>query len=167
MSNQAPLNGSTNVRSPNANGSPAKAVFGNAADVMHDVTELAELQAKLLATDVNTMKRRVTIPIVLLVVAVSVLLGLIPVALLGVAELFVVYAELSRVGALFAAAGCGAGVTLVLAIIAWIKLKSSFTALENSRQELQRNIAWIKTTLKSGGKRPMASTSVPTGTHSN
>jgi hypothetical protein len=52
--------------------------------------------------------------------------------------------------------GLAALVGLALAAIAagaaWALLKSGLISLERSRQELSRNIAWLKSTLRSRGE---------------
>lgn len=140
------------AREPASN--PAKAVFGNATQVVRDMTELAELQTKLLAADISALKRKSTLPVILLVIALCVLLGAVPVVLFGVAELLVQQAEFPRVWAYMTSAGGGFLTALILSLVAWLRLRSGFAELENSRRELSQNINWIKTTLKNGGQQP-------------
>jgi len=146
------MNGSTNGnRSDETARGSARAVAGNAADVLHDVTALAELQAKLLAADLKTTGRRTIVPTACLTVAACLLLGLVPIVLFGVGELMLEYTELSLAIALFLASGLALFLAGVFAVVGWLTLKNVFRELESSTTELKQNISWIKQTLKNGG----------------
>ena len=145
MSHQTTMNGSTNGnRSDEPVRRSTRSVVGNAADVLHDVTELAELQAKLLAADLKMTGRRTIVPTVCLTVATCLLLGLVPVVLLAAAELMLQHTELSRPIALLLSSGLGLLLAGVFAVVGWLKLKSVFRELESSTTELKQNISWIK-----------------------
>lgn len=149
---EQPQNGRERTHRP-SDRNPVKSVFGNASQVVHDITELAELQAKLFAADLHATKKRAILPIVILVISVCLLLGVVPVALLGVAELLVQYGELARSTAVLLAAAAGLIIAGVMAVIAGLRLKNGLSELSRSKRELSRNIEWIKTSLKSGGHR--------------
>lgn len=149
MGNQTSMNGSTS-RSDHV--SPRK-VVGNATDVMRDVTELIELQGKLFASDLKLTCRRAAVPTLLLTAGVCLLLGLVPVLLAGLADLFVERFDLTRSLALLASAGCGLVAAVALLLTGWLLLRNAMTQLRNSGDELQRNLRWLKHTLRSDSSK--------------
>lgn len=155
MSRETSLNGSGNSRqSSRRDGEDS--VVGHAAGVMHDVAELFELQAKLLVADSNTIARRAAFPIVLIGVGLAVLLGCTPVALESLAELFLDQLDWPRSLSFLAAAGCGVLLSVLLLSIGWWRIRHALDPLKNSREELARNIASIKRSLKTSGAAPSA-----------
>jgi len=114
----------------------------------HDAIELAELQAKLLALDVKVASRQARISLILGVVGVCLLLGCIPVALYALAEVFVAQFGWSQAAALAAAAAIGLAASALAGAVAWRRLRSGLASLQRSREELNRNIAWIKSNLR-------------------
>ena len=150
MSHQASLIRPDNGRQ-SARSESERSVVGSAAGVAHDIAELLELQAKLLVTDSKTMARRSALPFVLMIAGYAVLLGCTPVALESLAELFVDQLDWSRPLSFLAAAGCGAIFAALLVSAGWWRFRHVFDALKNSREELNRNISWIKQSLKTGG----------------
>jgi len=164
MSHQAPLNGSANHAAADSPGElrvskdsreskmagrgSTRAFVGNAVDAIHDVVELVELQAKLLAADTATARHKIILPTVLLLVGCCLLLGTIPVALMSLAEVFVNYIEWPQWLASGAACGCGLLLATTMLLFGWYRMKSGFNEFDNSRKELQRNVAWIKCRLR-------------------
>jgi len=114
----------------------------------HDAIELAELQAKLLQLDVQAAARNGGMNIALSVVGVCLLLGCVPVALMAFAEVFVAQWDWSRAGAIGAAAAIGLALSAGAGAAAWYRVRTALASLERSRDELNRNIAWIKANLK-------------------
>ena len=138
--------------------SSPRAVMGNVTDVMHDITHLLELQAKLFATDSKAATRRALLPIVAMVVGVCVLLGCVPVGLLAAAEVVQIEAGLSRPLSLVCAAGAGLILAVALLAVGWWRLRRGFHEFDRSRNELLRNIAWVKQTLRGTHRRTPQST---------
>lgn len=131
----------------NGRGKPA-GVGRSVSGLAHDVIELAELQAQLLALDLRDSGSRAAPPVALLVSAVLLALGSMPVLLLGIGWLLVRQAGWTE-GAAFLSVGGGA--VLLAAATAWIgsrRLQSAITILTRSTQELSENIQWLKQTLK-------------------
>ena len=155
MAGQTQMN-PTMTDEPSGKGShrEPRRMAGNVAGVIHDVTELIELQARLFAADTKAAVRDSVPPLVLMVTAVCILLGAMPVLLLGVAEVLAVQVELSRTVSLFVAAGMGVGVALLVLAIAWWRLRRGISHLDGSLEELERNVAWIKQVLKNEGPPP-------------
>jgi len=116
----------------------------------HDITSLAELQLKLLAADAREAGRRAALPLGLLVGAAAVALGCVPVLLFALAAALQ-QAGLSGPVALALSALVGLAVAGVLGWFGWSLIGSSFVSLERSREELTRNLQWIKSALASRG----------------
>lgn len=147
MSNQTTMNGNASGKH-SSRPEQRNSVVANIADVLHDATELAELQVKLLVTDMNATLRKSSISLFVLTIAGCLLLGLIPIALLAFAELLVHGLGWSRPIALITAAALGLLLATVTGAIGAIRFQRSLTELNNSRAELERNLNWIKKTLK-------------------
>jgi len=114
----------------------------------HDAVELAELQAQLLKLDVQAAARNGGMSAALLVVGACLLLGCVPVALLALTEVFIAQYGWSRAGALGAAAAIGLAISAGAGAAAWYRLRRALASLQRSRDELNRNIAWLKSNLK-------------------
>lgn len=133
------------------NGHP-ESLKQSTAELLHDVGDLAELQWELLAIDAAEARRRARWPLVAIVLAVVVLLGMAPVLLLGLAELLVLYAS-------FAAAWAYLLVAVVAAVAAAVTVKLSIDRLGQatasfgrSRDELKQNIQWMRSVIKAQGR---------------
>ncbi len=132
-------------------------VVGNIADFGNDITTLVELQAKLAAYDAREAATRATVPLILLGVGGVVALASLPVILIGLADLIASTAHLSS-GASQLIVGL---VALALAGLACLfGARGSLRSLDSfrrSREELTRNLSWIRTVLvysgRPGGKR--------------
>lgn len=135
----------------NTNGKAKPAAPNVAASftvLAHDAIELAELQAKLLKLDAQAAARDSGMSIALLVVGACLLLGCVPVALVALGEWFVVQFGWPRSGAYGAVAAIGLVLSVGASVAAWYRLRSAGAALQRSRDELNRNLAWIKSNLK-------------------
>jgi uncharacterized membrane protein YciS (DUF1049 family) len=133
-------NGHAKPREPN--------VAASFTGLAHDAIELAELQARLLKLDAQAAARNSGIGAALVVVGVCLLLGCVPVALLAFGEWFVVQFDWSRGTAYAAAAAIGLALSAVAATAAWMRVRTALASLQRSRDELNRNLAWIKANLK-------------------
>lgn len=150
MYRQTSMNGSHRDGRVDAPASTAS-VVSNATDILHDVTELAELQIKLFAADIKATSRQSAKHIAVLVLGASGLLGVMPVLLMGVAALLVEEYDLSPAQSLLTSAVGGFGVAGVVIFVGWLGLRRGLAQLNNSNEELARNLAWVKKTLKRGG----------------
>ena len=114
----------------------------------HDVIELGELQARLLALDVKKTSVDARMAFVLTVVGASFLLCSISVGLFALAELL--HEELkwdkSTADLVTAVVGVVLGGGILAA--AWHQWQSGMSALTRSREELSRNVAWLKMSLR-------------------
>jgi len=78
-----------------------------------------------------------------------------PVALIGASELVADALHLEHRGwAYLIVAGATAGLTAVLALIGLPRLIRSFDNLINTKEQLARNVAWVKTVLANSGRMP-------------
>ena len=127
-------------------------VAASVSELAHDVIELTELQAQLFMLDLKKSSQRTRTCIILCVVGVCLLLGSIPVALLALAELLVEQLAWSRSGALGASTLVGLALCAIVAGAAWAYVKKGLMSLDRSREELNRNIAWMKSTLRNAGE---------------
>lgn len=116
-----------------------------------DVLALLELQGELFRIDARESATRAFVPGILAVLAVGLILGASPLALLGLAWGLSTWTNLSQSASALIVAGLG----LVLALgIAWLAFKGfryAVSAWKTSTAECRRNIDWLKGTLK--GKR--------------
>ena len=157
MADQATVNANGGVASRVPINSPAGSMIGNVAEFGHDLATLGELQAKLAVVDLKEATGRAIVPAALAAGALMLVLASLPVALLGVAALLVVDARHGPGWALLATAGATLVVAVVLAVLAIPALRRSFASLDRSREELARNVAWIKTVLAYSGRGPSRS----------
>jgi uncharacterized membrane protein YqjE len=127
-------------------------VAASVSDLTHDVIELSELQLQLLALDVKQSAAKARLSLILAVAGVCVLLGTIPVALLTIAALLVDQLQWSYAAAAAVATLIGLVVSGIVLGIAWAYIKKGLVSLERSRDELRRNVAWIKSTLRTRGE---------------
>jgi hypothetical protein len=127
-------------------------VVSNIADFGNDIATLVELQAKLAALDAKDGLSRATTSLIVLGVGSVVALASLPVILIGVADLVASNSRLS-VGAARLIIGLAA---LILAGgSAYLGLRGSTSSLESfrrSREELARNLSWIRTVLVHSGR---------------
>ncbi len=126
-------------------------VAASVGDLTHDVIELSELQVQLASLDAKQSIANLKTCVVMAVIGAAMLLGTIPVALLAIAAVFVERLEWPY----DASIGVATGIGLLLAgtglAVAYSYVKSGLLSFERSRNELQRNIAWLKSTLKTRG----------------
>jgi hypothetical protein len=113
-----------------------------------DAVELAELQGQLFVLDVKIASRQARIGLVFGTIGVCLLLGCIPVALFALAEVFVARLGWSQAAALAVAAAIGLAASAVAGAVAWRRLRAGLASLQRSRDELNRNITWIKSNLR-------------------
>jgi len=127
-------------------------VVGNLAGLGNDVATLVELQGQLFKADLNELSARARLSVVVMAVAAVVALGSVPVLVGGAGLLLATALNISNgMGLLLSAVAAlvASGVALFFAVGG---LRRSLDALQRSREELQRNIAWIRTVLAQSGR---------------
>lgn len=126
-------------------------VAASVSDLTHDVIELSELQAQLLTLDVKQSVEKARACLVLAVIGVCMLLGTIPVALLALAALLVQGLGWSIAASTAVATFVGLLIAGVVFGVAYSYIKKGLVTFERSREELRRNVAWLKSTLRTRG----------------
>lgn len=134
---------STNGRTSN--------VAAGVSDLAYNVIELSELQAQLAMLDAKKSVAKARSCLIMAVVGVAMLLGTIPVALLAIAALFVEQLEWSYAASAGIATAIGLVITAIVMGIAYGYVRSGLIDFDRSRDELRRNIAWVKHTLRTRG----------------
>jgi len=115
----------------------------------HDVIELGELQAQLFVHDVKSTGKKTRTSLLLGVVGACVLLGTIPVLLFALGELFVEQLHWPRSAGYAISGLIGIVASGGILAAAWNRLSSGLHSMQRSRDEFSRNIAWIKSSLRS------------------
>jgi len=152
MADQATLNGGQRVRinSPLADG-----VIGNLAELGGDIATLAELQTKLAVVDLKQATGAATIPVALIGGGLVMLLAAVPVAMIGASELLADALNLTHRGwAYLIVSAVAMALTVLLVLIGLPRLTRSFETFGHSKEELARNVAWVKTVLANSGRAP-------------
>jgi hypothetical protein len=142
MSDQTTINRlNGNRTSGNQQEAPRSSGFARLAS---DITELVELQIRLLTEDLKQTVRRIVVPLIVTVVGGALLLGCIPVLLIAVGDLIVVYGEWPEWGALLASGGIVFLLSAGMLWFAFIRLRRCIAPLERSVQELGKNFAALR-----------------------
>ena len=102
--------------------------------------------------DARATASRIRTASILGIVGTVVLLGSVPVLLLGLSETLFEFANLTRAGALGASAVIGLVVSAALAGLAWYQIRDGISQFDRSRSEFQENLNWIKASLR-GARR--------------
>ena len=135
-------NGSTSTPAP------PNAVAKDMGELTHDLVSLAELQFELFRNDRRKGLKGLLLPIALLLFAGIVAAGTVPVALMFLAEFLAHAAGLSRAAAFAIAALGGFIVAAALGVTGWSRIHGVARVFQRSREELTRNMNWIKHVLK-------------------
>lgn len=128
--------------------SPTKAVARSLGELAHDAVTLADLQVELLKTELRNEVGGTVKSVLLLVFAVVVILGCVPVLLMSLAYALVELADFSQALSLLIATLVGLVIAGSLAALGWRKLRNDSITLQRSRDEFSRNVDWIKQVLK-------------------
>jgi uncharacterized membrane protein YqjE len=136
-------------------------VAASVSDLTHDVIELSELQVQLLTLDVKQSVEKARACLVLAVVGACMLLGTIPVALLAFAALLVQGLGWSIAASTAVATFVGLLIAGVVFGVAYSYIKKGLVSFDRSREELRRNVAWLKTTLRTRGQTAAQPTEHP------
>lgn len=144
MDRQAPV-----MNSPRA---PAVGLLGEISEVGQDLATLAALQAQLAAADLRETTSRAMFGIVAGVVAVPLSFACFGVALLGAADFLETNYGFQPWSSKLIVALAGLIVAALLAALAASKVRSSTTTFRRSKEELDRNLAWLKTVMANSGR---------------
>jgi len=127
---------------------PPNGVAKDMGELTHDIMSLAELQFELFRNDCREGLKGLLIPVALLLAAGIAAVATVPVALILVAELLAQFAGLSRAAAFSIAALSGLIMAVALGVLGWSQIRGVGRVFERSREELTRNMTWIKHALK-------------------
>ena len=127
-------------------------VLSNLVEFGGNMTSLAELQAKLAASELREYAGRAAAPIGIIVAAGVLVTGAVPVVLLGCVELLCTRYAIARDTALLATSGIALTIGLVAIAFAATKLIRALDAFRHSREEFTRNVAWVKSVLAQSGR---------------
>lgn len=133
-------------RSNGFTAAPLQKMKREVGEVTRDVVTLAELQVELFRLDAREATTRLVAPLVLMASAAAVGLGTVPVALAFVAEALAA-AGLPHWLAFLVATLLGLVVAGIAALAGWEMARTPFQAFRRSRDELRRNIDWLKHTV--------------------
>ncbi len=127
-------------------------VVGSITELGNDVATLAELQAKLAALDFKESVEHAVLPLGVVAAGLAVLLGGIPVLLLGVATLLASWWKINEGWTLVLVALVVILLAGAAVVVAGMKLPRRFQSFRRSREELFRNLSWIRTVLVHSGR---------------
>lgn len=127
---------------------PTEGVRNGLAGLLHDVTTLAELQVKLLGVDAKAASSRAVLPLALLGAAAVFFLSALPLLLVALAQLLRDQAGWPAAAATLTTVAVGLVVACVLGAIGFVRLRRCMEPLARSRDEFNRNVAWLKNALK-------------------
>lgn len=134
------------------NGAQANGVLGSLSDFGNDIATLAELQVKLAALDAKAAADRAALPLGVALAGTAVALGAMPVLLLGAATLLANALHMAEGWAMVLVGGVALGGSLLGIAVAARRLRHCCESFRRSRDELSRNIAWVRTVLLYSGR---------------
>ena len=148
MVDQAPLK-STNGRGE----SPPRAMARSAAEFVHDVLTLAELQGKLFVVDFETGLKKLIWPAVGLAIGGGLAICCVPLALATIALAIDETTRLTLAQSFGVVLAGAALVAILLITAAIVYLRHGWSMFERSWTELSRNLQWSKEMLRRLGRR--------------
>lgn len=142
----------------NANGSAKftddapEGVVGSLTEFGNDVATLIELQTRLAVLDLKESSAKAKVPSGMTVLAIALALAALPVALLGAADLLATAMDWTPGASRLVVALVAVVVAGVLGYLGIKGLSSSFQSFQRTREELTRNISWIRTVIVHSGR---------------
>lgn len=128
---------------------PVSGVASGAFNVLGDVLELAELQARLAKADARGALGAAIIPAVMLVIGGCAAIAALPVLTLGLATLMADVTPLNAWQSQLLAGVLVGVVAVVTVYIALRRLRRATLKFERSVRELANNVAWAKAAVRS------------------
>lgn len=132
---------------------PPGAVARDVGSLAHDAIELSELQFDLFKIELRQAVLGLVGPLILFFVAGMTVLASLPLLLFFVANGLIEWAEWKgdyAPWAYLAAFAIGAVLALIVGVVGWTVLKRKLNLFRASREELTRNIEWMKSALRAG-----------------
>ncbi|HEV7278587.1 MAG TPA: phage holin family protein [Pirellulaceae bacterium] len=132
---------------------PPGAVARDVGSLAHDAIELSELQFDLFKVELRQAALGLFGPLVLFFIAGMTVLASLPLLLFFVATGLIEWANWEEgyaPWAYLAAFGIGALLAATVGFVGWSVLKRKLNLFRTSREELSRNIEWMKSALRAG-----------------
>jgi uncharacterized integral membrane protein len=130
-----------------SNGASKSASNGLAWDVgafANDAVTLTELQSQLLAADMRECSRGAWVPSLVLLAGLALGLACFPIAMVTAALGLVYFLETSHFTAFLIVLAGGVIGSALLCVLSWIRVRQHVAVLGRSRDELVRNLRWMK-----------------------
>lgn len=127
-------------------------VVSNAAEFAEHLLTLGELQGRLAAFETKQNVEAVKFGTAVMLVGAAIGVAGLPIALAGIAEVLVSALNMNRGAALLSVAVAAFAVAGVCIAIAIGRLRASDLGFPLSKEELSRNINWIRTVLLHSGR---------------
>ena len=124
----------------------------NIAEFGENLLTLAELQARLAAIELKQNVEAVKVSGAVILAGAVLAIAALPIALAGIAELLVSELGMSRGFALIAVAVAAFAIAGTCVAIALGRLRSADLGFNLSREELARNLNWVRTVLLHSGR---------------
>jgi len=125
---------------------------GSVAGLGNDIATLAELQAKLVALDFKESTSKAIVPLALGMAGLVVIVSSVPVIIVGVGLLVAEAFAISNALALLLTALAAIVVSGLVVYFAVRTLRRGVEVFRRSREELNRNLSWIRTVLMHSGR---------------
>ena len=145
MVDQTSVNGRGAAYAPGS----SSAEYEGVAEFVDDLASLAELQARLAATDLRDAARKSAIPLILTAAGLAVVVASVPVALFAGGWLLASALKIHQGWAMLLTAGAAMALGGLAAGVGGMLLRHSFDSFRRSRKQLWLNLAWIRTVLVS------------------
>ncbi len=136
----------------NGFGSSVSEIVTDIGELGNNVVTLATLQAKLAVADLHESARRALPAIVASVILIPLGFASLTVGLIGVGYWLTAYWGISLSQAMMLVAAVGFVFTAMLTVFAVQRLRVSFVSFRRSREELERNLAWLSTVMMHSGR---------------
>jgi hypothetical protein len=127
-------------------------LVSNIAEFGNDFATLAELQGQLAVQDARECASRAATPVIAIAVSALLMLAAMPVLLLAAADLISTSAGLSIGLSRLIVAGGSIVIAAVVGSVALGHARRSLESFRRSREELVRNVSWIRTVLVHSGR---------------
>lgn len=147
MGDQATVNGSRTDGQDQEEG-----VVGNITGFANDVATLVELQAKLASLDFQDCASRAKLPLIATAAGALIVLGSVPVVVGGLGLILAEAFRLSNGLGLLIAGGVVILLAGLVAAFSALRAARSLESFRRTREELGRNLLWLKTVLTYSGR---------------
>jgi len=143
------------ARQATLNTDPAASLNGmlnGMGDLGSNVVTLTALQARLAAADFNECASRAQSALIAAAVLIPLGFASVTVGLFGLASWMAADLGISLSRSLLVVAAGGIILSSALAVLVIRRLRASLSSFRRSREELERNIAWLRTVLVHSGR---------------